>query len=77
MAAAMATPGQSLAEKTTTISVELQFSTELFMIDNANAAIIDQANELMGLEAEGTLDEQADRLLDEIARVRHLTHYGP
>ena len=77
MAAAMAAPGQSLAEKTTTISVELQFGTELFMIDNANAAIIDQANELMGLEAEGTLEEQADRLLDEIARVRHLTHYGP
>ena len=40
--------------------------------------VIHEGNVFFDFEPDGlTMKEQADRLLDEIARVRHLTHYGP
>ena len=41
-------------------------------------AVIREANVLIELTPDGlTLTEQADRILDEIERVRHLTQFGP
>ena len=39
---------------------------------------IREANAAMGFTPDGlTLTEQADRILDEIERVRHLAQFGP
>ena len=70
--------GMPFAAKIDRISVELLPQGNVLVVTaNIAATTIAAANEAMGLEAEGTLEEQADRLLDEIARVRHLTQFGP
>ena len=70
--------GMPFAAKIDRISVELLPQGNVLVVTaNIAATTIAAANEAMGLEAEGTLEEQADRLLDEIERVRHLTQFGP
>ena len=71
--AAMAAPGESLPVKAERIKEYFNLPSELDL-----DAVIREANVLIELTPDGlTLTEQADRILDEIERVRHLTQFGP
>ena len=70
---AMAAPGESLPVKAERIKEYFNLPSELDL-----DAVIREANVLIELTPDGlTLTEQADRILDEIERVRHLTQFGP
>ena len=71
--AAMAAPGESLPVKAERIKEYFNLPSELDLY-----AVIREANALIELTPDGlTLTEQADRILDEIERVRHLAQFGP
>ena len=74
VAAAWATVvSESLPVKAERIKEYFNLPSELYV-----DAVIREANVLIELTPDGlTLTEQADRLLDEIERVRHLTQFGP